>query len=149
MEMHHYWIILGIILMIAEIFTPGFLLASFGIGAFGMSLFAYLDYTLKIQLLAFAIVTMVVFFGIRPLYLKYFHRFDDQRETGMNAYIGKTYKVTEPINNIENTGRVQIGSESWRVRSEKDELIELGELIKVLKVEGSTLFVSSIEKKGE
>ncbi|MBL7052235.1 MAG: NfeD family protein, partial [Candidatus Marinimicrobia bacterium] len=49
MEIHHYWIIFGIILMIAEIFTPGFLLASFGIGAFGGSLFAYLDYDFKIQ----------------------------------------------------------------------------------------------------
>lgn len=135
--------------MIAEIFTPGFLLASFGIGAFGGSLFAYWDYEFKIQLFAFSIITMVVFFGIRPIYLKYFHRFDDQRETGINAFIGNTYKVTESINNIENTGRVKIGSESWRAKSENDELIKSGELITVLKVEGSTLFVTSIEKKGK
>ena len=148
MEIHHYWIIFGIILMIAEIFTPGFLLASFGIGAFGGSLFAYLDYDFKIQLFVFSIVTMVVFFGIRPLYNKYFHKLDDQRETGVKAYIGNNYKVTENINNSENSGRVQIGSESWRARSENDELFETGDLIKVNKVEGSTLFVSSTEKKG-
>lgn len=149
MEIHHYWIIFGIVLMIAEIFTPGFLLASFGIGAFGGSLFAYWDYDFNIQLLAFAVVTMAVFFGIRPIYSMYFHRFDDQRETGVNAYFGKTYRVTEPINNDENTGRVQIGSESWRARSEQEERIELGELITVLKIEGSTLFVSSMRKEGE
>jgi membrane protein implicated in regulation of membrane protease activity len=73
MEIHHYWIIFGIVLMIAEIFTPGFLLASFGIGAFGGSLFAYWDYAFKVQLFVFSIITMVVFFGIRPLYNKYFH----------------------------------------------------------------------------
>jgi membrane protein implicated in regulation of membrane protease activity len=148
MEIHHYWIIFGIVLMIAEIFTPGFLLASFGIGAFGGSLFAYWDYAFKVQLFVFSIITMVVFFGIRPLYNKYFHKLDDQRETGVNAFIGNNYKVTENINNLENSGRVQIGSESWRARSESDEVFETGDLITINKVEGSTLIVSSTEKKG-
>jgi len=148
MEIHHYWIIFGIILMIAEIYTPGFLLASFGIGAFGGSLFAYWDFEFKIQLFVFSAVTMIVFFGIRPLYNKYFHKLDDQRETGVNAFIGNNYKVTENINNLENSGRVQIGSESWRARSESDEVFETGDLITINKVEGSTLIVSSTEKKG-
>jgi membrane protein implicated in regulation of membrane protease activity len=148
MEIHHYWIIFGIVLMIAEIFTPGFLLASFGIGAFGGSLFAYWDYAFKVQLFVFSIITMIVFFGIRPLYNKYFHKLDDQRETGVNAFIGNNYKVTENINNLENSGRVQIGSESWRARSESDEVFETGDLITINKVEGSTLIVSSTEKKG-
>ena len=148
MEIHHYWIIFGIILMIAEIFTPGFLLASFGIGAFGGSLFAYWDYEFKVQLFVFSAVTMGVFFGIRPLYNKYFHKLDDQRKTGVNAFLGNNYKVTENINNSENSGRVQVGSESWRARSENNELFETGDLIKVNKVEGSTLLVSSTEKKG-
>ena len=148
MEIHHYWIIFGIVLMIAEIFTPGFLLASFGIGAFGGSLFAYWDYEFKVQLFVFSAVTMGVFFGIRPLYNKYFHKLDDQRKTGVNAFLGNNYKVTENINNSENSGRVQVGSESWRARSENNELFETGDLIKVNKVEGSTLFVSSTGKKG-
>ena len=148
MEIHHYWIIFGIILMIAEIFTPGFLLASFGIGAFGGSLFAYWGYEFKVQLFVFSAVTMGVFFGIRPLYNKYFHKLDDQRKTGVNAFLGNNYKVTENINNSENSGRVQVGSESWRARSENNELFETGDLIKVNKVEGSTLFVSSTGKKG-
>jgi membrane protein implicated in regulation of membrane protease activity len=46
--------------MIAELFTPGFLLASFGIGAFGGSLLAFLDYELRVQLLAFSIVTLIL-----------------------------------------------------------------------------------------
>jgi membrane protein implicated in regulation of membrane protease activity len=73
---------------------------------------------------------------------------DDQRETGVNAFIGNNYKVTENINNLENSGRVQIGSESWRARSESDEVFETGDLITINKVEGSTLIVSSTEKKG-
>jgi membrane protein implicated in regulation of membrane protease activity len=149
MEIHHYWIIFGMLLMIGEIFTPSFLLASFGIGAFGGSLFAYWDFEFKVQLFVFSAVSMVVFFGIRPLYNKFFHKLDDQRKTGVNALIGNNYKVTEDINNSENSGRVQIGSESWRARSENDEPFKMGEMIKVIKVEGSTLIVSITENKGE
>lgn len=148
MEIYHYWIIIGILLMIAEIFTPGFLLASFGIGAYGASIAAYWGYEFKFQLLAFSIVTSAIFFAIRPLYFKFLHRFDDKRETGVKAFIGKAYKVTESINNTENTGRVTIGSESWRARSETDELVEAGELIKVIRIEGSTLMISSMNKIG-
>ncbi len=149
MEVLHYWIILGIILLIAELFTPGFLLASFGIGAFGAGLFAFWEFELRIQLLAFSIATLIVFFGIRPLYFKYFRRSVEQKETGVNAFIGKHYNVTEAIKNSENTGRVQIGSESWRVRSEDEELTKIGETVRVVGVEGSTLIVSTTEKKEE
>ncbi len=149
MEIHHYWIILGIILMIFEIFTPGFLLASFGIGAFAGSLFAYWGFGFKIQLFVFSSFTLVIFFGIRSLFNKYFHKFDDERKTGVNAFIGNKYKVTENINNSENLGRVQIGSESWRARSENEESFKIGEMIKVIKVEGSTLIVGVTRNKGD
>jgi len=149
MEAQHYWLISGIILMIAEIFTPAFLLASFGIGALGGSLSAYLDYEFPLQLTVFSIVTMTVFFWIRPVYTKFLYRSDDQIETGVKAFIGNTYKVTEAIINMENTGRVKVGSESWRARSEADAIIEAGELVVVSSVEGSTLIVSINERIGK
>ena len=149
MEPQHYWLISGIILMIGEIFTPGFLLASFGIGALGGSLSAYLDYETTLQLIVFSIVTMAVFFGIRPAYTKFLYRSDGQIETGVKAFIGNPYKVTEPIINVENTGRVKIGSESWRARSETGVVFEAGELVVVSSVEGSTLIVSTNERIGE
>ena len=55
----------------------------------------------------------------------------------------------EPIINVENTGRVKIGSESWRARSETDVIIEAGELVVVSSVKGSTLIVSTNESIGE
>ena len=149
MEAHHYWLISGIIFMIAEMFTPGFFLASFGIGAFGGSLFAYWGHEFTIQLLVFSIVTMAVFFGIRPFYMRFLFRSNDARETGVRAYIGNTYKVTETIRNMEDTGRVKIGSESWRAKSEADAIIEAGELVVVSKVEGSTVIVTANERMDE
>lgn len=148
MEIWHYWIIAGIILVIAEIFTPGFLLASFGVGAFGGSLLAYFECSFKIQLLGFSFLTLAVFFGIRPVYMKYFRRFGEQRETGVNALIGKSFKVTEKIINEDNTGRIKIGSESWLARSQNNGTIEAGEMVTISKIEGSTAYVT-LNKKGK
>ena len=148
MEVHHYWIIIGIILLIAEMGTPGgFLLASIGLSAFGGSLMAYWDFTFKVQLLTSSILTMVIFFSIRPFYLKYLQGPEADIATGANAYVGNNYKVIEKINNTENTGRLQVGSESWRARNEINQEIKIGEIVKVLRIEGSSMIVSNINKQ--
>lgn len=137
----HYWIIFGIVLMILEIFTPGFLLASFGFGAFSSSIVAYFGFEFKWQLLVFSIITLSIFFGIRPIYKRYFERFDDQRKTGVDALIGKTCKVTESIVNSDNVGRIQVGGENWKALSEDGQDIEQDELVIITKIEGATAYV--------
>ncbi len=141
MESWHYWIIVGILLIITEIFTPGFLFASFGLGAFGSGLTAYLGFGFKYQLLAFSAVTMFIFFGIRPIYKKFFSRFDDQRKTGIEALLGKDAIVTEPIVNSDNGGRIQIGGENWKAMSENNEDIEAKETVIITRIEGATAYV--------
>lgn len=142
MEIWHYWIIAGIVLLILEIFTPGFLLASFGIGAFAGSAGAYLGVGLKYQLLVFSITSLIVFFGIRPAYKKYFGRFDDQRKTGTDALVGKSCKVTESIDNDSGEGRVRIGGELWKACSQDGSVIDRGDVVIVAKIEGATAYVA-------
>ncbi len=147
MESWHYWIIVGILLVIGEIFTPGFLLASFGLGAFGSSLAAYLGLAFKYQLLVFSIGTMIVFFGIRPVYIRFFSRFDDQRKTGIEALLGKTSIVMEPIINSENGGRILIGGENWKALSEDNEDIEAKETVIITRIEGATAYVKKTNRE--
>ena len=68
------WIYLGIILFILEIFTPGFVVACIGIGAFVASIFAYFDASNSVQLFAFSIATLISFFAIRPYALKILYK---------------------------------------------------------------------------
>ena len=73
---------------------------------------------------------------------KYFYRFDDPLRTNVHGLIGRTAKVIAKIDNAENQGRVQIGGEDWRARSENGEIIEAGKLVKVVRIEGATAFVA-------
>lgn len=142
LEAYHYWIIASIILFILEISTPGFLLASFGIGTLCGSLAAYLDFEFKYQLLFFSIATAIAFFGIRPFYNKHLLKYDDNKKIGLNAYIGKVVKVIEVIYPNE-VGRIQVGGETWRATAENSkEVFEIGQKVKIEKIDGTLIYIS-------
>jgi membrane protein implicated in regulation of membrane protease activity len=146
MSVWHYWVIGGILLLILEIFTTGFLLASFGFAALAAALSAYLGADLEIQLLVFAGGTLLFFFGIRPFYLRYFKRFDSPRRTGVEALIGRACTVTEPIDTDQGTGRVKVGGEDWRALPENDATLAAGTRVEVVRVEGATLYVRQVDQ---
>ena len=54
------WIILGVVLIIAEIFTLGFVLFWFGIGALAAAFAGWLGFGLAIQFLVFAGVSVAL-----------------------------------------------------------------------------------------
>jgi len=149
LEMWHLWIIAAIVLFIAEIFTPGFLLACFGVGCFASGLVSFFEMGFKIQILTFSASTVIVFFGIRPLFLKYFYTSADKIETNIDALIGKTGLVSERIDPSVNKGRVIIGGEDWRGVSIDEMVIEAGEKISIVRIEGTNLTVKPVSKEKE
>ncbi len=90
-----FWIILGVALIIAEIFTFGFVLFCFGIGAFAASLIGALGFGLTLQFLVFAVVSIVLTIMSRTIFAKYFsHGDNDALKMGMDALPGQIGTVT-------------------------------------------------------
>jgi membrane protein implicated in regulation of membrane protease activity len=135
------WIYAGIILLILEIFTPGFVVACIGIGAFSASIFTYFDASISIQLLVFSIGTLLSFFGLRPYVLKYIYNSKESTITNADTLIGKVTKVKETINNNQNKGRISIYGDNWRARSEDGSTINKGETVEVVKIESTVMIV--------
>lgn len=140
MEHWQYWIITGIILFAIEVYTPGFVLASFGIACVFSGLAAWLGFSLSIQIIAFAAGSIFVFVTIRPFVKKFLYN-KESLATGTNALIGKTGKVTDRICNADNVGRVSVGGESWKACSDTDEPVEIGEIVEIKGISGVTLKV--------
>lgn len=137
----HLWIIAGVALLIAEIFTPGFVLACFGIGGLAAGLAAALGLGLGLQIALFTAASLAIFFGLRPAYLKHMAAGPDLK-TNSEALVGKRGRVIEAIVPLERRGRVQIGGEEWSAVSDDDEDIEEGATILVLGVDGSRVIVA-------
>ncbi len=140
MEIWQYWIISGIVLFAAEIFTPGFVLMSIGSACILAGLSAWLGFSTGIQTIIFAFGTVAAFLATRPFVKKFLYS-KEQLPTGTSALIGKKGKVTEKISNEDNCGRVMIGGESWKAGSADGSVIEEGDMVEVLGIEGVTLKV--------
>ena len=123
MQLYHLWIILGILLLIIEIGTPGFVIGCFAIAAFVTSIGAYCEIVIKLQILLFSISSAIVFFTIRPSIMK-LSFFNKKEKTGADLMVNKVYIVTEKIDNDKDSGYIKAGSEYWRARSENGKTIQ-------------------------
>lgn len=141
LEVWHIWVIIALIFGIIEIFTPSFIAFSIAIGCLLSALGAYFEVSFKIQLLLFSMGTAISFFGVRPFMLKFAHKKSNEVKTNVDALIGKIGRVTETVNNALNTGRAIVDGDDWRVLTDDDSTIEVGENIEVLKVDGTHLIV--------
>ena len=66
------WTVLGVVLVIAEVFTPGFVLLWFGIGALAAALAAFLGAGLAAQFILFIVVSSALTALSRTIFVNYF-----------------------------------------------------------------------------
>ncbi|MDR0291535.1 MAG: NfeD family protein [Elusimicrobium sp.] len=144
MPIYYWWLIIGVILIIGEMFTTDFSLACIGLAFMATWLPAYLGASFLIQSIFFAVVALILFFTVRPFALKYLHRSDGKTKTNVDALIGRKGLVTEAINAEKNTGRVQIDGDFWKAVAAHD--IAAGAEVKVEKIEGIILTVKGEDK---
>src|ERR671927_422511 len=88
-----FWTVLGVILIIAEIFTPGFVLLWFGIGALAAAFASIVGLSsLPLQFLIFAFVSTALTAASRTIFVNYFSRekTGSDLKTGVHSLPGKT-----------------------------------------------------------
>jgi len=136
-----YWGIIGIILVVAEIFTGGFGILWFGISAFCAAAASYLGLGWQVQTLIFAVVGLILLFATRPLARRL--QRGSGAQFGVKALIGKQGVVTKPIGEAANpVGQIRVEGEVWRARSTVP--IPVGTLVVVTGIEGITLLVEPV-----
>jgi membrane protein implicated in regulation of membrane protease activity len=142
MHAWHLWVIAAIILFIVEIYTPGFILASIGVACLASAAAALFGGGIYVQLITFSIANLVLFFALRPLFMKFLQsRNSTQVKTNVDALIGRIVTVVETIDNSANSGRVIIGGENWRAKSIDNTVFEAGTSVKIVSVSGATVCV--------
>jgi len=139
------WMVLAAICMVAEIFTAGFFILWFGVGALAAGLLSLFGLNAGWQWAAFVVVSGILFAVSR----RFAERFTKQQPPGIGAdrFIGKRGVVLEKIDNRENTGRIRIDKEEWRADSETGDHIAEGQRIEVTRVDGTHMVVKPIEEE--
>jgi membrane protein implicated in regulation of membrane protease activity len=139
------WMIIAAFFVVGEIFTAGFFLLWFGVGAAVAGVLALLGLSFGWQLAAFAVVSLVLFASSR----RFAERFSKKQPPGIGAdrFIGKQGIVLDAIDNVENVGRVRLDKEEWRADSETGTIIPAGTQVEVVRLDGTHLVVKTIEKE--
>jgi membrane protein implicated in regulation of membrane protease activity len=137
--------ILAAIFVIGEIFTAGFFILWFGIGAAVAGILALLGLAAGWQWAAFVVVSGVLFAVSR----RFAERFTKEQPPGIGAdrFIGKKGLVLEEIDNAKNTGRIRIDKEEWRADSDTDETIAAGRRVEVTRLDGTHMVVKPLKEE--
>lgn len=143
------WVILGIALIIAEIFTFGFVLFWFGIGALAAALAGWLGFGIGLQFLIFAIVSVALTAMSRTIFANYYsHGDEDFHKTGIDTLPGQIGTVTAESKGALNEGAVKVYGSVWTAFpvDSSQKLVE-GERVEVERVEGASIYVRPVDQK--
>lgn len=136
------WTLLALGMGIGEIFTAGFFLLPFAIGAAAAAILAWLGVALLAQWL--------VFFGVSAIAFAYLRKFIDRQDNqvqpriGANRWLEAKGVVLADIDPHSGYGMVRIDTEEWRAMSEDGSAIPAGTRIIVTDVQGSRLVVTPL-----
>ncbi|MEQ1921033.1 MAG: NfeD family protein [Pyrinomonadaceae bacterium] len=140
------WLVLAVGLIVAEIFTLGFVLLWFGIGALAAALVGFLGLGLGWQFLTFSVVSIVLTVMSRTILAKYFgHGEHDRLKSGVDALPGKVGTVTIASKGALNEGAVKVFGSTWTAYPiDGDETLVEGEKVEVVEVKGSSIYVKRL-----
>ena len=135
----YIWIVIGIICLIIEIFTPGFILFSIGAGAVVAGVVArWLPW--QYQLIIFIITTLATFLLMRR-FASFLLKPAGTPDSNVHALIGQTGVITKSIEPTKK-GYVKLMGEEWSciATNEGDTIVE-GTIVEILKVDGNKVVV--------
>ena len=140
MKLYIIWFIAAFVLIFLEPVLPGLVIIWFGFGALFAGIAALLGAGFYVQLVVFALVSVLSLVFIRKMVAK-----EDEKPQGVGAkrLVGMYGKVIKTIP-AGDYGMIRVDGEEWRAYCEKE--CKEGEKVKVIKIDGTHLVV---EKAGK
>ena len=144
-----FWMVIGVALIIAEVFTLGFVLLWFGIGAIAAALVGMLGFGFVWQFTVFAVVSIALTAMSRTIFATYLSlRDEDTMKMGMDSMPGKIGTVTLASRGAMKEAAVKVFGSIWTAfpADEETELVE-GEKVEVVNVKGSSIYVRRVSNE--
>ncbi|HBB96800.1 MAG TPA: NfeD family protein [Blastocatellia bacterium] len=143
-----FWAILGAVLVVAEVFTTGFVLLWFGIGALAAGLAGLLGvHSIILQFLIFAAVSIGLTAASRTIFVNYFSREKSggDLKSGVESLPGKIGTVVSSSRGSMHEGAVKVFGSTWTAYpAEGEEPLEAGDRVEVTRVQGASIYVRRI-----
>jgi membrane protein implicated in regulation of membrane protease activity len=133
------WLVAGVLLALAELFTLDFVLIMLAGGALAAAATG-LVLPLPFQLAVFAGVSALGVLAVRPAIKRRLHRNAEPAVMGMDAVEGTEAMVIEQV--AEGRGMVKIDGAHWQARPyDATQVIDAGSQVRVVEIKGATALV--------
>ena len=140
-----FWLALLIILLVVEIITVGLTSIWAAAGALAALLLNLAGISVVVQVIAFFGAAFVLLYFTRPFAVRFIN--SKREKTNYEGIIGKTIRIAERVDNLEQTGMAVANGQEWTVRSETDDVIlEPGTIAKVINISVVKLIVKKYEE---
>ena len=134
-----WWVVAALFFVILEIFTSGFAVACFSVGCLAAAVSAAIaPGTIWLQILLFAVFTVLAMIFVRPLVLKYLDK--GEKPSGADRLVGQEAKVVEDIPEGDK-GRVYVFGDEWQAVTEDGSPLPKGEKAVITARDGNVLTV--------
>lgn len=134
------WLAATVVLVVIEMGTAQMICIWFALGAFVSIFAAMLGASTVVQLVVFAVVSLLTLLCTR----KFVKNILNVKKTPTNAdsVIGLSGSVIEEIDNQAQTGRIRMGGLDWAARTTDGTVVHIGETVTAEAIEGVKLMVS-------
>ena len=141
--MWEIWIIVAGIFFIAEMFTTGFLVFWFGLGAFIVSFLSFIIPDIIIQTIIFLILSVIFIISTRPLVNKFLKAKNVQ--TNVFSEVGKHGTVIQELDSKKNQGQIKVKGEVWSAEELNGKKVPIDTEVVIVKIDGVKAIVSVVQ----
>lgn len=142
------WLGLTFLCIILELMTTGIFFILFAVGTLAAFIYALFSSNIVGEVLTFAVLSVVCLLFLRPILRKWLHLDEVGQSFGVPDYIeqnvGKEATVTRMVS-VAAKGQVRIGYELWTAKTLSGGPFEVGEVVRVVGIEGVTAVIERIE----
>jgi membrane protein implicated in regulation of membrane protease activity len=139
------WLIIAAIFVVAEVFTSGFFLLWFGVGALAAAIVAMLGVSsIAAQTLVFLAVSIALVVASRTIFEKFLDRPADANRlrSGIETIVGQVGTVVESSRGALNEGAVRVYGSVWTAfPAEGERPLREGDSVAVERIEGNAIYV--------
>ena len=137
------WAVVAVICLILELTAGDFFIICFSIGAFFAAIAVACGLGFYVQLVVFAVFTLISLFWVRPFAQRYLHKGEDNRVSNADALMGRQGRVVETVS-ADGFGRVQIDGDIWKAVTNESADIPEGKNVRVVGRESTIITVETM-----
>jgi membrane protein implicated in regulation of membrane protease activity len=134
------WFFIGLVLLLFELFTPGFFIFFFGLGAWITAIFCLIgEPNINVQIVIFAATSILSLLGLRKIIKrKLFYKNEEKSDRLEDEFTGKEAVATMDFG-ADKIGKVYFKGTTWA--SESTEPIKEGQRVIILSKDSFKLIV--------